>query len=426
MTGIFWSRLIINSLPACIGGIGAQHGKCSNGIERRGALGLDFQNSPLPPPFCVCRMSISLDHTAATKILFEESASAGRGDSTALVETWRERTAELGRLCPHGKSATVIAALGTALLAKATNDQIDVYALLDRGEAPTSYSARSLADGVWAKNRAVLDVDLGANGVNPLNNTPFIGKTRIDEITGVRNRSGWKYFLECMEAAKALSSCEAAREALRGFILARSHSVLPPIAIDPQAGDNLTATTLVQLIDKYVAQDSEGGRRAQACVAAMLDTVFGQDRVLVGVINDPDRNAPLDVSVTEGAESFLAAFEVKDKPILDHHVRSSIEKTVRDHGLKNLGFVAISKQQATSDFDATIQWAALRGVKITVFLTWQSFYQACKCFAPACTGVFEGQVFRRILARAAELSVLARGLEWLQDAAKPGGANNST
>ncbi len=35
---------------------------------------------------------------------------------------------------------------------------------------------------------------------------------------------------------------------------------------------------------------------------------------------------------------FHTAFEVKDKPIVDYHIRSSIEKTVKDHAVRNLVF----------------------------------------------------------------------------------------
>ena len=288
-------------------------------------------------------MAISLDHVQAKEILFEEVAAARRGETSPLVESWKERCVRLGALCPHRKSSTVIAAFGTAILAKATDARVDVYSLLDRGEASTSYSARSLVDGVWARHRAELGIDIGANGANLLNNTPFIGKTRIDEISGVRNKLGWQYFLECMVALTGLANATEAREALRGFILARSRSLLEPLAVAPQEGDDVPTSALVNAIDRFVAEDSEGGRRAQAAVAAMLDAAFGCDRIIVGVINDPDRHAPLDVSVTNGDGGFAIAFEVKDKPIAEYHVRTTIEKAVKDHGLHNLAFVAVSK-----------------------------------------------------------------------------------
>jgi hypothetical protein len=359
-------------------------------------------------------VSISLDHVKAKDVLFSQAESAKCGDLSQTVIEWRDRVSKLGELCPHGKSSTVIAALGTALLAKSTDYRVDVYSLLDRGEAEDSYSARSLADNVWARHRAELDIDLGANGANPLNNTPFIGKTRIDEITGVRNRDGWKYFVKCMEAAKAIVSSEIAAEALRGFILARSRSLLPPIDVPHELGDHLTQSAVISLIDGFVSEDSDGGRRAQAAVAAMLDASFGPENVIVGVINDPDRRAPLDVSVTRDGEAFTLAVEVKDKPISDYHVRSSIEKTVKDHNLRNLAFVAVGKQQDVVDFDAVVLWGAMHGIKVTVFLDWQSLYLACKCFAPAHLHSHEGCVFRRVIVRADELGVSRNAIERLR------------
>lgn len=371
-------------------------------------------------------MSISLDHTRAKAILFEETAAARRGDTSPLVETWRARLVQLGELCPHGKSSTVIAALGTAMLAKATDGTVDVYALLDRGEAAKSYSARSLADNVWARHRAELGIDIGANGANPLNNTPFIGKTRIDEITGVRNKAGWAAFMECMEGLEQLKSSDEARQALRGFILARSRSLLTALDLSPHEGDDLTQASLVAILDRFVAEESDGGRRAQAVAAGMLDAAFGEDRVVVGVINDPDRHAPLDVSVIDGQGAFSVAFEVKDKPISEYHVRSTVEKTVKDHALRNLAFVAVSKQQQTRDFDQVVLWAARHGVKLTMFLDWPSVYSACKCFAPATSDLFEGRVFRRVLSRAAALGVAPTAVEQVRATARGAGSESPT
>jgi hypothetical protein len=361
-------------------------------------------------------VSISIDHNKARQILFAQSEAARAGQTTKTSKTWTERVLRLGQLCPRGKSSTVVAALATALLAKATDRRIDVYSLLDRGETENSYSARSLADNVWARHRGELEIDLGANGPNPLNNTPFIGKTRIDAITGVRNHEGWEFFMDCMEAVKQIPSTKAAAEALRGFISARRRIVLPILETQPDLGDALRQNELLELIDAFVAKNSEGGRRAQSIVAAILDACFGTPRIAVGVINDPDRRFPLDVSVRGEASQepgFDLAIEVKDKPITEHHVRTSIEKTVRDHGTRNLAFVAICKRQSVTDFDDVVQWAAERGVKVTIFFDWTSLYLAFKCVATADGQIFEGKVFRQILRRAAELSVTRDALEEL-------------
>ena len=336
-----------------------------------------------------------------------------------LHSSWRDRVSKLGLLCPHRKSATVIAVLGTALLAKSTDVKVDVFSLLDRGKAPGAYSARSLADNVWARCRAELEIDLGANGPNPLNNTPFIGKRRIDEISGVRNRDGWDFFLECMDAVKGLKSAAKAAEALRGFIAARRKSLMPPSVVEPELGDNLTQAELLTAIGSFVSKASEGGRRAQAVAAALLDATYGIERIIVGGINDPDRHAPLDVSVKNGEsieDGFAIAIEIKDKPISEYHVRSSIEKSLRDHGTRNLAFVAISKRQTDTDFGKVVLWAGRLGIKVSVFLDWCTFFSACKCFAPTDDHLFEGKVFRQILHRGAELGVARDALDELRKA----------
>ena len=359
-------------------------------------------------------MAIRLDHSLSKRILFEETDLASRGETCEVATSWQTRVARLGELCPPRKSSTVIAALGTALLAKATDDRVDVYSLLDRGEAENSYSARSLADNVWARHRAELGVDLGANGANPLNNTPFIGKTRIDEISGVRNREGWTYFLECMKAASELESSSSARLALRGFLLARSKSVLVPINVEAEAGDSFTQSALVKALERFVSEDSEGGRRAQACASAVLDAVFGEDRVNAGKINDPDRRTPLDVAVHNAdGEGFAMAVEVKDKPIDGSSIIASIEKTVRDHGRINMVFLAMSSRQRETDFDLQEEWAKKFGVKFTVFFNLETFLIACKSFAPVSDAIFEGVVFRRLLQRGQELDVNRTALQSL-------------
>lgn len=358
-------------------------------------------------------MAISIDHAKAEAILLAESEAATAERLPSVAAEWHDRVKELGQLCPHRKSSTAIAALGTAILAKATDERVDVYSLLDRGEAATSYSARSLADNVWAKNRAKLEVDLGANGTNPLNNAPFLSKTRIDEISGVKNQKGWAHFISCMEALKALSGSVQARLALRGFIAARRRSLLAAVTFDPQLGDNLTMASLEALIAEYVAAESEGGRRAQACAAGILEAVFGTERIVVGVINDPDRKAPLDVAVKNADGSFELAFEVKDKPITDIHIRASIEKTVADHGTRSLTFLAVSHRQKQMNFDEVTEWAGRRGVKVTIILSWSTFLTACRCFAPAQDGLFEGMAFRAVMCRAQELGAHPEALDSL-------------
>ena len=79
----------------------------------------------------------------------------------------------------EGGSRTHIAALGTALLAKATNLQVDVFALKVKGGGEGAYSARSLAKEVLAADAPMLGLDLGVTGREPLNNQPYFRYDRI-------------------------------------------------------------------------------------------------------------------------------------------------------------------------------------------------------------------------------------------------------
>jgi hypothetical protein len=218
-------------------------------------------------------------------------------------------------------------------------------------------------------------------------------------------------FLECMKAADQLTSTDEARLALRGFIFSRRRSVLEPILFASEAGDALVPSELSTLISDYVQDDSEGGRRAQACAAAILDAACGSEGVVVGGIYDPDRRAPLDVALRGGDGEFLIALEVKDKPIDESSVMASIEKTVRDHGLRTMAFIAVSRSQRQLDQDAITRWCNQRGVRVVIFYNWSSFLVACKFRSSADGRVFEGLVFRQLLVRGQQLNVDRVSLE---------------
>lgn len=318
-------------------------------------------------------MSISINHATADEILLAAAEAVQTGQGLAddpVFDEWIEKIETLKQLCPYRKSSTVNAAFGTAVLAKCVDHRIDVYSLLDRGEEPNSYSARSLADNVWAKRRSELDIDLGANGPNPLNNTPFIGKTSIRDITGVRNREGWSFFLSLLDELAGKSSQESA-SILKAFLKVRSRSILERIEIDEKSGALLSTRQWAQVFRDLCNDDSEEGRRAQSITAAIYDCSFGPDSVDAGKINDPDRNAPLDISVTNDDDEFVFAVEVKDKPIEQHYVFSATEKAVERHGVMNVAFLAVSPRQGPLDTESIHTWAIQRGVNLTILTSWE-------------------------------------------------------
>ena len=66
---------------------------------------------------------------------------------------------------------------------------------------------------------------------------------------------------------------------------------------------------------RFVKEDSEGGRRAQAVAAGLMDVVEGDENVETGRVNDPDRNFPGDVAAYSRwqGRKIIRALEVRDK-----------------------------------------------------------------------------------------------------------------
>ena len=116
---------------------------------------------------------------------------------------------------------------------------------------------------------------------------------------------------------------------------------------------------------------SEGGRRAQAVVAGLMDAFAGPDRVESGRINDPDRRHPGDVSLrsAEPSDAWEKAFEVRDKPVLLSDIQLFANKCL-EQGIREPAVVAVAEGQPGLDQARLEEWAAERGIGVTVFVGW--------------------------------------------------------
>lgn len=360
-------------------------------------------------------MAIKIDHSRAKEALYDEHKNAKQYANNPTSRKWKEITDQLSALCPRGKSSTFIAALGTAILAKCVNTRVDTFSLLDREGSDNAYSARSLADGVWAKERAYLGIDIGANGANPLNNTPFVGRSRIDAIENVRNKEGKEYLFSSLHQLAEIDTIEEAKLALRGFIASRAKNFNTSFKVGRNAGDHLVTKSLSEAIDDFVKNKSEDGRRAQAAAAGLLSAIFGPSQVETGHINDPDRRFPLDITVFRDADrsQVQTSIEVKDKPVSGPELLSSTEK-VLERGLTNVLFLAISKNQKQFDFEREVKTARDLGCRMTVFLSWIEFSNMCIGLASEDGPVVVGKAYREIGARLEQIGVSQDGMDLWQ------------
>lgn len=256
---------------------------------------------------------LSVDAEQARQRFREALALAQEDDD--LPGDWIGRVRKVGQ----GSSATNTPLLGTALLAKATNKDINALAL--QTKVHRGYSARGVAKNVLVPMCVEHEIDLRTTGAEPLNNQPFFAKTQVvkELIPESKQpaRAELEYLIDCLEAADYLEG-ESAVRALAAFLRVRIEDGNKATVLRLEAG-SLSLPELSLLAKEFINVNREGGRRGQALVAACLDLVH-PGIVYSDSINDPSRKVPGDVTVevpsqlsNSPQESLLAA--ELDKPM---------------------------------------------------------------------------------------------------------------
>src|ERR1035441_2823746 len=120
-------------------------------------------------------MGITLDRREMA-LQLERAVRYAEDPRQALPVEWAERTEHMAG-CP---SRTYVAALGVALLAKATDERIDALTV-KRKVSANAYSMRGAAAEL-AGNAALYGYHLGVTGPEPLNNQPWFHGERIDQF----------------------------------------------------------------------------------------------------------------------------------------------------------------------------------------------------------------------------------------------------
>ncbi|KAB2912693.1 MAG: restriction endonuclease, SacI family [Hyphomicrobiaceae bacterium] len=321
---------------------------------------------------------VRIDKDRARQILWEEAAKALAG---YIDRTWEASIVSLSDAC-EGASKTHIAALGTAILAKCTNPAVDVFALKasvgDRG-----YSARSLAKDVLAPNARELDINIGATGPEPLNNQPYFHESTISRDMNVKGNAAKAVSILCdvLDRLQALPDEASARAALRAYIAVRRrygprYSKTIDLTLD------VTIDELIARVIAFVSADSEGGRRAQAIVAALMDLISGVDRVKARRINDPSRTVPGDVAVrTDDDDGWERTLEVRDKPVSREDL-IILASRAADAGVGEAIMVAVAAGQPQIAIAEPRAWAAQRGVSLTLFTEWDTLIRQVLLWAP--------------------------------------------
>lgn len=318
-----------------------------------------------------------IDYGRAEAILTREAAKATAGH---IDRGWEALVEQLSKAAGE-TSRTHIAFLGTAILAKCVDPSVDVFAV-KKEAGPNAYSARTLCHTVLVRNAPEFDINLGATGREPLNNQPYFRIMRVSRDIPVRTTSRHIVELLCEILEKLdIAGEEEARQALRAFIyVRRQHGARYTRSVTDRVP--MSVGQLVQAIEQLVAADSEGGRRAQAVVAALMDVFAGERRVDARRVNDPSRSVPGDVNVRMvSGDGWERVFEVRDKPITREDLYVLVKKC-QETGGNEAVMVAVAPSQPSVPVVEAQAWAAERGVALTVFTSWGELARQSLHWAP--------------------------------------------
>lgn len=321
------------------------------------------------------QMALRFNKHDALALVRREAIKAAAGE---IDSGWSQKIEHLSKLCSDGASTTHIAFLGTVILAKSMQRSADLFVIKPKlaPDNPNAFSARTLCHSVLVPLAAELGMSLGVTGREPLNNQPYFRMTRLGDDTPVHagGRAAFNYMIGLVNELQAMPDEVSAQVALRAYIdVRRRHQRSYD---DFEAGGNITPEFLLAAITTFVRENSEGGKRAQAVVAGLMDTFAGVDRVESGRINDPSRRYPGDVCVRLAADRDIweKALEVRDKPVSENDVKIFAKKCI-DMGVREACVVMISERQSVMNQVSLHQWANGFGIGLTLFVGWSVFVE---------------------------------------------------
>jgi SacI restriction endonuclease len=280
-----------------------------------------------------------------------------------VPDAWTARALEIG-LSP---SKTYVAALLTAALARATTSEVDAQ-WLKVTDDPRSYSARGLCHKVLVPASDLLGFSLGATGREPLNNQPFFRYDRIDGMDRVLKNAQLHrdLLVSAVDDLNRLDEGEALA-ALAAMLRTRLRIAGERVALGPV---DVSYAHLVNAIERLLLNDAEGGRRAQAVVAAAFDLIF--DVVRVERVNSPSRHFPGDVVALINGLPAVSA-EVRQKPVKDddvHRFVRVLERAAIGRGM----MVAFAPNPDLAPRSELERWARREaGVALTIHDTVHGF-----------------------------------------------------
>jgi SacI restriction endonuclease len=297
-------------------------------------------------------LGIKISLAAARRRLEEafEWASSDR----PVPEAWTQFVEQTFQMT----AKTYTPALGTVLLARATDDRVDPLSIKAQ-YGPTTYSLRTLGHEVLVPAAREFRFSIRNTGREPLNNQPFFRYDHMSVVDRVRNRPEYDRFVV---GASEIGSADRdeALGALAAFLrvaisVART---LDDYTVDEGA---FTVSRVVAAIQSFLDEGVDRPRRTQALIAAAFDVTHADVRSRK--INDPSRDNPGDVQAFEDDQPILAA-EARAKSVRPTEVESFVA-ACREAGIDRAFMIVLwpahqalpakaLRRKALDDFDVLL------------------------------------------------------------------------
>lgn len=274
-------------------------------------------------------MAENVDLVAA-RVVMETAVELAESEPSKRQLDWVALVASLSDACDRVGVRSYIAALGTALLAKATNRRVDVFSLKASDDSPGAYSARSPAEQVLVPASRKHRFSLGVDGHQPLNNQPFFRSARINKgmVTRANAAPLLSELILSLHEASNLVEAEAT-EALAAFVRVRRGRVATYAAAPETAHLIRKISELIDACEAQLGAVTDAGRTPQALVAGLCEAAFGEERVVSAKTFDPDRKFPGDVMLLREDGLPGRSIEVRHKVVEAHGVDVFAEKLAK-------------------------------------------------------------------------------------------------
>jgi len=293
-------------------------------------------------------MGITLKGETIRRTLADANQRArSRGDELVGDPSLADWVTAVRVLRDESVPKTYTAVLAILLTARAMHDA-DTLSVRDI-KASTSdkgYSASSIGSAIasFAKEQRI---DLRAKSSQPMNNQPFTFEERINEKMGARDAVAWGIFDVIVDRVEALKPSDAA--AVLALLFHMSRKVDAPTIHVTVKGGKQALDKVAAAVAGFVNSNSDNGKVGQSFVAALFDTIYTPDAVVLGDTQDPDVTVPGDVQVTDEHEVWLWS-EAKQKVIMTGDITGFLQ-AVHAVGGERAAYFAL----ANSGYSGNIQ-----------------------------------------------------------------------